>query len=67
MLGIEYSMQGDTQLHGYYDLDYASDKAKRKSVLGNAFFFARGVISRTLKRQQTVAQSTTEAEYYALA
>jgi hypothetical protein len=55
-------MQGDTQLSS----DYASDKAKRKSVLGNAFFFAGGVISHTSKRQQTVAQSTTEAEYYAL-
>jgi hypothetical protein len=67
MLGIEYRADGHTQLHGYCDLDYASDKAQRKSVLGNVFFFAGGTVSHTSKRQQTVAQSTTEAEYYALA
>jgi hypothetical protein len=39
----------------------------RKSVLGNVYFFAGGVVSCSLKRQQTVAQSTTEAEYYTLA
>ena len=35
--------------------------------MGNVYFFASGVILCSLKRQQTVAQSTTEAEYYALA
>jgi hypothetical protein len=55
MLGIEYRGDGHTQLHGYYDSDYASNKAQRKSVLGNVFFFARGTVSHTSKRQQTVA------------
>jgi hypothetical protein len=39
----------------------------RKSVLGNVYFFAGRVVLYLLKRQQTVAQSTTKAEYYALA
>ena len=39
----------------------------QKSVLGNVYFFTSGVVLCLLKRQQTVAQSTTEAEYYALA
>ena len=39
----------------------------RRSVLGNVYFLAGGVVLCLLKRQQTVAQSTTKAEYYALA
>ena len=39
----------------------------RKSVLGNIYFFINGVVLYLLKRQQTVAQSTTEVEYYVLA
>jgi len=39
----------------------------RKSVSGNIYFLAGGVVSCSLKRQQTVAQSTTKVEYYALA
>jgi hypothetical protein len=57
----------ESQLHGYCDADYAGDKALRKSVSGNLYFFAGGVVLYSLKRQQTVAQSITEAEYYALA
>jgi hypothetical protein len=69
-LGIEYRRDADnlkTRLYGYCDTDFAGDKSKRKSVLGNVYFFAEGVVSSSSKRQQTVAQSTTEAEYYALA
>jgi hypothetical protein len=69
-LGIEYRRGADdlkTRLHGYCDADFAGDKSKRKSVSGNVYFFAGGVVSSSSKRQQTVAQSTTEAEYYALA
>jgi hypothetical protein len=69
-LGIIYGgniKDSITQLHGYCDSDFAGDKALRKSVSGNLYFFARGVVSCSSKRQQTVAQSTTEAEYYALA
>ena len=39
----------------------------RKSVLENIYFFTSGVVLYSLKRQQTVAQSTTKVEYYALA
>jgi hypothetical protein len=69
-LGIIYGgniKDSITQLHGYCDSDFAGDKALRKSVSGNLYFFAGGVVSCSSKRQQTVAQSTTEAEYYALA
>jgi hypothetical protein len=69
-LGITYGGNANeqiTQLHGYCDADYAGDKSQRKSVSGNVFFFAGGVVSHSSKRQTTVALSTTEAEYYALA
>ena len=39
----------------------------RKSVSGNIYFFTGGVVLYLLKRQQTVAQSTTKVKYYALA
>ena len=39
----------------------------RKSVSGNVYFFAGGVVLYLLKRQQTVAQSTTKVKYYVLA
>src|SRR5205823_212531 len=70
LLGIEYrrnTRNPETYLHGYCDADFAGDKSKRKSVSGNLFLLAGGVISCSSKRQPTVAQSTTETEYYALA
>ena len=39
----------------------------RKSISRNIYFFTSKVILYLLKRQQTVAQSTTEVEYYVLA
>ena len=67
-MGIEYSARGEnTRLYGYCDTDFVADKLIRKSVSGSVFFFAGGVISHSSKRQQTIAQSTTEAEYYTLA
>ena len=69
-LGIKY--QGcvnnpKTHLYSYYNMDFAGDRLMRKSVLGNMYFLASGVISCSLKRQQIVVQSTTKAEYYTLA
>ena len=48
-------------------MDFVGDKLMRKSVSGNVYFFTSGVVLCSLKRQQTVMQSTTEVEYYALA
>ena len=39
----------------------------RKLVLGNIYFFTSRVVLCLSKRQQTVAQSITKAEYYILA
>ncbi len=58
---------GDRGLVGYVDADYAGDVNDRKSTTGYAFFYNGSLISYASVKQATVAQSTTEAEYMALA
>ena len=48
---------------GFVDSDFASDLDKRRSTLGYVFTLAGGAISWMSKLQETVALSTTEAEY----
>ena len=48
-------------------MDFTGNKSMRRSVLGNVYFFAGGVVLYSSKRQQTVAQSITKAKYYTLA
>ncbi|PKU61494.1 Retrovirus-related Pol polyprotein from transposon TNT 1-94 [Dendrobium catenatum] len=57
---------GDLQLHSYCDADWASDSSDRKSVSGFCTFLGRTLISWTVKKQVTVAKSSTEAEYRSL-
>ena len=66
--GIRYqkSPQGDV-LHGYSDADWAGCKDTRRSTSGYCFLLAGGVISWGSKKQQSVALSSTESEYMALA
>ena len=53
-------------LHGYGDSGWAGDKQTYRSTTGTLFFLAGGVISASSKRHSCVAQSTVEAEYYAI-
>jgi hypothetical protein len=53
-------------LIGYSDADWGNSLDDRRSTTGYVFKLAQGAISWRSKRQSTVAQSSTEAEYMAL-
>lgn len=53
--------------HGYTDSDWAGDLDNRRSTSGFVFLAAGAAISWRSRRQNTVATSTTEAEYVAAA
>jgi hypothetical protein len=52
-------------LIGYSDADYAGCKIDMKSTSGTCQFLGRSMVSWTLKKQNSVALSTPEAEYIA--
>ena len=60
------SATGDT-LYGYTDSDWANDSNHRRSVSRTAIIFGGGSIVYKTILQRTVALSSTEAEFYALA
>jgi hypothetical protein len=52
-------------LYGYVDADWASDTRHRKSVTGIIIMYAGGAIGYRTKFQETIAHSSTEAEFTA--
>ena len=54
------------ELVGYSDLDYASCKVDRKSTSRGCHLLGRSLVSWYSKKQNSVALSTTEAEYIAV-
>ena len=57
----------DLELDGFCDADYAGDIDSRRSTSGYIFTLGGGAISWRSKLHDTVALSTTEAEYVAAA
>ena len=55
------------KLETYTDEDWAGDTTDRKSTSGKLLFFGDGPVSWTSKKQDTVAVSSTEAEYVSVA
>ena len=51
-------------VEGFSDADWAQQK-DRHSILGYAFYFCRGAISWSSKKQHIIALSSTEVEYIA--
>ncbi|PKU74875.1 Retrovirus-related Pol polyprotein from transposon TNT 1-94 [Dendrobium catenatum] len=64
--GIQLHPQ-DLTLRGYVDADWASNSLDRKSISGHCHFMGNSLISWQVKKQNTIARSSTEAEYRALA
>lgn len=64
--GILYTKNGDGQLVGYSDADFAGDLNHRKSTSGYVFLVNGGAVSWCSRKQKCVALLTAEAEYLAL-
>lgn len=63
---LRFTREGSSTFVGFCDSDYAGDSEDRRSCSGYSFLMQGGSISWCSKKQQTVALSTTEAEYMAL-
>ncbi|GKE02843.1 hypothetical protein Tco_1390826, partial [Tanacetum coccineum] len=63
-LGLWYPKDSPFDLEAYTDSDYAGASLDRKSIIG---FLGSRLISWQFKKQTTVAYSTNEAEYVAVA
>lgn len=55
----------EDKLFGYVDSDWATDVTHRKSVSGIAILYAGGAVGYKCKYQDTIAHSSTEAEFVA--
>jgi len=53
-------------LHGYSDSSLGDHTEDRHSTSGYVFLLAKGAISWSSRKQKTIAQSTSEAEYMAM-
>ena len=63
--GLRYQKVRNFKLISYTDSDWAGCADDRKSTSGYAHSFGSGVISWASKKQQTIALSSSEAEYMA--
>ncbi|PKA47383.1 Retrovirus-related Pol polyprotein from transposon TNT 1-94 [Apostasia shenzhenica] len=65
--GLFYRSEGDCQLWGFCDSDWAGCVDDSKSTSGYIFFLNGAICSWMSKKQSVVAQSSAEAEYIAMA
>lgn len=63
---LVFTKGGDLKLVGYTDSDWGGDVNDRKSTTGYLFKIGNNIVSWRSKKQQTIALSSAEAEYYAL-
>jgi hypothetical protein len=65
--GLRYKRGGDVTVTCYVDADFAGCRETRRSTTGYVIMLGGGAIDWRSKKQNTVALSSTEAEYMALA
>ncbi|KAM0070796.1 putative RNA-directed DNA polymerase [Helianthus debilis subsp. tardiflorus] len=65
--GLHYSRPTQTMLLGYSDADWARCLETRRSTYGYSIFLGGNLISWGAKKQPTVARSSCESEYRAMA
>jgi hypothetical protein len=66
-LGLWYSVSSSLSLLGFSDADFAGCRVDRKSTSGTCQFLGSSLVSWFSRKQSSVAQSTTKAEYVAAA
>lgn len=64
--GIKYCKEGNSEIIGYVDADWASNSVDRRSYTGMCFLLSDGAISWECRKQKCVALSSTESEYMGL-
>lgn len=65
--GLTYTCGTGLSPYVFVDADYGGCKDTRRSTSGYVFMMAGGPVTWSSKRQATVALSTVEAEYVAMA
>ncbi|XP_019157304.1 PREDICTED: uncharacterized protein LOC109153871 [Ipomoea nil] len=65
--GLRLTPSSSSGIHAFSDSDWAGCPIDRKSTSGFAVYLGSNLISWLSKKQRTVARSSTEAEYKALA
>src|SRR6202140_2807508 len=65
--GLWYPRDTNLTLHAYTDADWVGSMDDRKSTSGGAFFMGFRLVSWFNKKQSSIALSTVEAEYVAVA
>jgi hypothetical protein len=65
-IGLWYPMGAQFELVGFSDSDYAGCKVDRKSTSSGCQLLGRSLVSWSSKKQNSVAHSTTEAEYISM-
>ncbi|XP_016165099.1 uncharacterized protein LOC107607689 [Arachis ipaensis] len=65
-VGLFFLAANDLKLTGFSDADWAMCANSRKSITGHCFYIGKSLISWKSKKQNTVARSSSEAEYRAL-
>jgi hypothetical protein len=63
--GLRYTASSDIQLHGFTYSNWAGSAEDKKSTSGMCFIFVFVMISWDIRKQKSVALSTTEAQYMA--